>query len=326
MFAPDAPARVLRDQQKGPSPDQSYRVTGLESVLVEGLKTTRLKYGLQVLDTPRVAVYNFSYDQFDGGGQIHGGAIKVGNNDRPITGPLFVQTAYADGRQQPDGSYRVSNTDFLGVERKNAPVYLRNATGKNFGDAGVDSKGQKVYLMNATLESGHRMVRAWGGAEIILVNSIVNAAPGRTQIWISDQNATVRYHNTLWCDGADKPSASHPNCRADPWRIEGDRISKEEAAKRVIPLFDNPLPGESPFFATRIDRLEVEYSIDGGPWLALDLPNTGGMGKAPVGDLRWRVPLDLNTGAYRFRARFSLGGKAVGEPSQPVDEQGRAAP
>jgi len=321
-FAPRKADRIVRDRKAGPDPGKSFVLGGTETVAVEGLRSTRMKYGLQLMNTPTVSVYDFTYFQFDGGGQIYGGALKLGNNRRPTTGVTYVQRVYANGKQEPDGSYKRSNTDFIGVEANNAPLYARNVTGRNFGDAGVDAKA-KVYLMNATLDGAHRVLRAWGAGEIILVNSIINAAPGRAQVWLQDGRSTVKYYNVLWCDGADAPSASHPKCRREPTRIDAEKLSPEAARARVTRLRDNSLPEVSPFFRTQIDRIDVQYSRNGGPWRDLALPNTGAGAEAPVGDLRWRIPLDLKDGAYRCRAAVFAGGRQLGEWAQPIDESGR---
>lgn len=321
-FAPSAPQETIRDRRAGPAPGTSFVISGPETTLVDGFTGTQLKYGAQLMGTPTVAINGFSFVQVDGGGQIHGGAFKFGNNDRPTTGVTFVHRAFADGKQAPDGTYQLRNTDFIGAERGNAAIYFRDVTGMNFSDAAIDSKSAKLYVMNATLQGAHRMIRAWSGAEIILVNAIVNAPTGRAQVWIQNDQATVKHFNTLWCEGADIPSPSHPKCRRTPWLIAGDLITKEQAAKRVIALSSNPLPAVSPFFRTRIDRIDVQYSRNGGAWTYLKLPNTGSAGSPPIGDLRWRIPLNLGDGSYRFRAFFGANGAQVGEASLVVDESG----
>lgn len=324
-FAPYQPARAVLDRQVGPAPGNSVVYTGAETLAIEGLAATLMKYGLQLMNTSTVSAYDVTYDGWGGGGQIYGSAIMIGNNKRPTTGVTYIQRLSADGKQAPDGSYKISNTDFVTVEANNQPVFLRNVTGRNFGDAGIDAKA-KVYVMNATLDSGHRMLRAWGAGEIILVNSIVNSAPGRSQVWVQNSGSTVKYYNVLWCNAAAEPSAGNPACSADPTSVEGDQIAGAAARARVMRLSGNPLPSLSPFFATKIDRVEIEYSRNGGAWTVLKLPNTGGNGVAPVGDLRWRVPLDLADGAYRFRAAVLAGGKQVGGFSVVIDEAGAMAP
>jgi hypothetical protein len=284
-----------------------------------------MKHGLTLQESAMVAIYDYSYTKFDGNGSIHGAAIKLGDNDRPTNGAVYIQRVAADGMQAPDATYSVSNNDFLGVETDSGEIYMRDVTGKNFGDAGVDTKSTQVYIMNATLSNAHRMVRAWPNVEIVLVNSIINAAPGHAQGWVYDGTSTIRYYNTLWCMNAAAPSKDSSECSSTPSVVEGENISSAEAAGRFIPLQSNPLPGLSSFFRTEVEEIVVEYSSNGGAsWQALALPNTGAAGSAPVGDTRYAIPFDLDDGDYRFRAWYKKHGVKVGATSDAVGEDGAA--
>ncbi len=324
-FSPTAAQRVIRDRQLGPSPGVNFVVEGEQTTSIENVDAIQMKYGLTMQSSAMVSIYDYTYNQFDGGGSIFGAAIKLGDNGRPTNGSTYIQRVSADGMQAPDGTYKVSNNDFLGVELDSGPIYVRDVTGKNFGDAGVDTKSTQVYIMNATFDGAHRMLRAWPGVEIIVVNSIVNAAPQHSQVWLYDGTGTVRYYNTLWCVDSDNPTPSDPKCSSSPTLIESDNADPGTAASRVIALQSNPLPGISAFFTTQIDQIAIEYSGDAGrTWAALPLPNTGGPGLAPVGDPRYRIPLDLAAADYRFRATYMKNGVKTGEPSQPIDETGNA--
>ena len=180
-------------------------------------------------------------------------------------------------------------------------------------------------VMNATLEHSHRMLRAWPGVEIIIVNSIVNGTAGHSQGWVYDGTSTIRYYNTLWCMDAANPGPNDPNCRTTPWVVEGEEIATTVAQARFIPLAENPLPGISPFFKTGIDQISAEYSRDGGStWQALTLPNSGGPGSAPIGDPRYKIPLNLADANYLFRASYMKNSAKVGATSVVIDEAGTA--
>jgi hypothetical protein len=165
------------------------------------------------------------------------------------------------------------------------------------------------------------------------VNTIVNTAPGGGQASFDDnpnlQAAAgfIRYYNTLWCEAADAPSASHPNCSTSPspQLVGGDELTPGQALARITPLTSNPLPGISAFFSTQIDRIVIEYSNNGGAtWQPMNVPNTGGGAfPAPIGDPRYRIPLNLGDAAYRFRAWYERGGAKVGETSLIIDETGQ---
>lgn len=316
-FASRAPQRNIIDRTLGPAPGRSLRVDG-QSALVERIALTGMRHGLLLVNSGEVSIYDYSYIRFDSGRGIHGAAIKIGDSHRPSRGRTYIQRVFADGLQSPDPSYRVSNTDFIGIERGSAAVLIRDVTGRNFGDAGIDTKAQRVLVMNATLQGAHRMVRVWRGAEIVLVNTIINAAPGRAQVWLYDDGATVRYHNVLWCQGATAPSPSDPNCRSTPFAIEAEKVSPAAAAARITALDANPLPDLDPFFATRIDRIRIERSEDGGrTWRPLELANTGENGVAPAGDPRYRIPAEHANGL--FRAWYERNGRRVGETSLVLD-------
>ena len=319
-------ARIIADRQLGPSPGVNFVVEGTQTTRISNVDAVQMKYGLTMQSSAEVAIYDYTYNQFDGNGSIYGAAIKLGDNGRPTNGSTYIQRVSADGMQTPDATYQVSNNDFIGIEPDSGPIYVRDVSGKNFGDAGVDTKSGPIYIMNATLEKAHRMVRAWPGVEIVLVNSIINGTAGHAQGWVLGADSKVRYYNTLWCMDAANPSPTDPNCRTAPWVVSGDDMSAEEAQSRFIPLQSNPLPDINPFFRTSIDEIVVEYSTDGRAWQQLGLANTGSPGSAPIGDPRYRLPLNLGDADYLFRASYRKMGGTVGATSQVIDETGAARP
>ncbi len=320
-FDENAPARTIGHQDFGPAPGANNVIEGAAPTLVANVVVRRMKHGLTLQQSGTVSISDYTYSGFAGDGSIFGAAIKLGDNGRPTDGPTYVQRVMADGAQDPDASYKISNTDFIGIEENSGPAFLRDVTARNFGDASVDSKSSQIYIMNATLESAHRMVRAWPGVEIFLINTIVNAAPGHSQVWLYDKTATIRHFNTLWCIGAVEPSADNPDCKATPWMIESDTVTEGEAAAQIIRLTTNPLPGINPLFRTAIDEIAAEYSKDNGEkWIALPLLNAGGLGSPPVGDTRYRIPFDLDDGNFQFRARYRLNDANVGDMSAPIEE------
>jgi hypothetical protein len=326
-FAPSGVQRVIADRAMGPAPGVNFVVDGDQTTAIDDVQAVQMKYGLTMQASAMVSIYNYTYNQFAGGGSIFGAAIKLGDNGRPTNGPTYIQRVAANGMQAPDPTYKLSNNDFIGVEVDSGPIYVRDVTGRNFGDAGIDTKSTQVYVMNATLESGHRMLRAWPNVEITVVNSIINAAPGQSQGWIGGPGATIRYYNTLWCVGSNNPSPADPKCSTSPSVVEGEDMDAATALTRFVPLASNPLPGISNFFSSRIDQISVEYSADDGKsWSPMALPNTGGPGSAPIGDPRYRIPLDLSEANYLFRATFMKNGVKTGVSSQAIDATGATKP
>lgn len=318
------PAKVIRDMTLGPAPGVNNIIANVPSAEVLNVDVVKMKHGLMLANTGTVWINDYNFTQFDGGGQIWGAAIKLGDSAKGSQAFTYIQHVFADGMQKPDGTYKVSNTDFIGIEGESGPVYVRDVTGRNFGDAGVDSKSSRVYIMNATLDGGHRMVRAWQNVEIILVNSIVNTSPGHSQGAIFDTTGTVRYYNTLWCQDAHPATIESAKCGTTPWLVEGEDLPVTVAAARFIPLSSNPLPAISPFFNTSIDQIVVESSRDGGKtWTPLSLSNTGGPGKPPMGDPRYAIPLNLADAVYQFRAYYKKDGATVGQTSRVIGEDGK---
>ena len=315
--------RTILNQVMGPAPGVNTVIEGSQITRIANVDALQMKYGLTMQASASVEIYDYTYNRFDGGGSIFGAAMKLGDNGRPTNGSTYIQRVVADGMQLPDATYKVSNTDFLGVEEDSGPIYMRDVTGKNFGDAGVDTKSNQVYIMNATLSGVHRGLRAWPGVEIIVVNSIINPAAGHGQGWVYDSTSTVRYYNTLWCENSAAPSKDDPSCGPNPRVVEGETVNASVAQARFIPLSSNPLPGVSTFFNTQMDEIAAEYSSNGGAsWTKLVIANAGGPGTPPVGDTRYRIPLNLSAGDYLFRVQYKLNGTAVGSVSQAIDESG----
>ncbi len=169
-FGAAAPANHIKDKNLGPAPGSNNVIEGNVPTLVSKVAVSNMKYGLTLQESGTVSIEGYSYNSFAGGGSIYGGAIKLGDNKRPTGGPTYIQRVFADGMQTPDATYKVSNNDFLGVEEDSGPIYVRGVTGRNFGDAGIDTKSTQVFVMNATLEGAHRILRAWPGVEIVLVD------------------------------------------------------------------------------------------------------------------------------------------------------------
>ena len=300
--------------------DDRLNVVSETPILIRNVRGGNSDYGISISNRSPLSIDNYTFVNWvsSGGRDVYGAAIKV---RRARSAPIYVQRVFGDGQQAPDPSYRRSNTDFIGVERNAAPVYVRGATGRGFGDAGVDAKSD-VYLMNITIDGAHRGLRAWDHTRITIANSIINVPPGHEQVWLEDDTASVRYYNVLWCIGARLPSPSGSDCTTRPTAIGAENISAAAVREQIVALGDNPLPATSGFFRTRIDRVVVEYSRDGGRnWRTMAA--SGGPGRPPLGDMRYPAPFRLAGGAYLFRVHFERNGAPIGA-SVIVNEAGQA--
>lgn len=293
---------------------ERINVRDAAATLVRDVVIRNARYGVHVRNASPALIENFSFLDWNGGDGIHGAAIKI---DRSGPAPTYIQRVFADGMEEPDASYQRSNTDFIGIERSAGPVFVRYATGRNFGDGGVDAKSDTA-LMNVTVDGAHRGLRVWDGVTLTIVNSIVNVPDGHEQVWLQDATSRLRYNNVLWCVGSRAPSQEARECSNEPTAIGGEGRTQEQ----IVALSSNPLPEMDAFFATHVDRIVVEYSSDGGSnWR--EMANSGSRGHAPRGDTRFRVPFNLDGATYLFRVQFEYDGARSGR-AVTIDEEGRS--
>jgi hypothetical protein len=287
------------------------------ATLVRNVTVRNAEYGVYISGSGLVSIDDFRFVDWNGAGEIYGAAIKINRSTGAAT---YIQHVYADCLEAPDSSYDRSNVDFIGIERSSAPVFVRYATGRRFSDAGIDAKSN-VALMNVTIDGAHRALRAWSNVTITIANSIINVPPGHEHIWMQGTGSRLRHYNTLWCIGSTNPSPNDPACSTSPTAIGVDGISVAQARQQITALSSNTLTSNS-FFATQIDRVVVQYSSNGGRnWTTM--ATGGSSGSAPRGDLRYRIPVNLSSGTYLFRAYFERSGARVGSITT-VNESGQA--
>lgn len=304
------PVTIVENRRQSPR----LNILSPRATLVRNVTVRDAEYGVNITSPSLVSISNLSFFDWNGGGEIYGAAIKI---NRRAPAPTYIQRVFAEGMEAPDASYRRSNTDFIGIERNGAPVFVRYATGRGFGDAGVDAKAN-VALMNVTIENVHRGLRIWRGATVTIANAIINVPAGHEQVWMQHPSSRLRYYNVLWCVGAARPSPRDPHCTPDPTAIGVDGVTVAQARRQMLAQRTNPL--DEPFFATQIDRVVVEYSQNGGrSWSVLAAD--GSAGAPPRGDLLYRIPFALERGTYLFRAHFARNGARPG-PAVTINETG----
>ena len=312
ITSPFTPQRTIQRLASSPR----INITNSSRTLVRDVTVSNAEYGVYISGSAPVSIENFNCIGWNGGGEIYGGAIKVNRSQPNAT---YIQRVFADAMEAPDSSYDRSNTDFIGVERNSAPVYVRYATGRNFGDAGFDAKSNAA-LMNVTIDGAHRGLRVWSGVTLTIANAIINVPTGHEQVWMQGATSRLRYYNVLWCVGSTDPSPSDPRCATSPTAIGVDGITVSRAREQMTRLSTNTLTSNA-FFATQIDRIVVQYSRDGGrTWNAM--ASGGSAGSAPRGDTRYRIPFSLTSATYLFRAYFERNGARVGSIAT-VNEAGQ---
>ena len=270
---------VYIDYQKSSTRTAIRRDDDGEEVYINGADISQVKTGVQLYNTGESYIYDFNFTDIKSP-DIYGGAFRIGAGwSKATTGITYMKHITADGKEAPLTSYSQSNNDFIAVERGSAPVYLQFATARNFSDAIIDNKST-IYIMNATFEGAHRILRVWNNAEIIIVNSIINAPPGEKLLWLGGTDAKISYYNVLW-NGETSP---------DPSRIAFDNGT---TMRNIVELSKNPLPAMSSFFELEIAKVTFETSFDGTTWTALKNGSFGSAAKALVGDIQFDLGLPL---------------------------------
>jgi hypothetical protein len=252
------------------------------------------------------------YDH-DGGGSIHGAGIKFERTTGQTT-PTFLRDFYGNGVEQPDPTYTRSNTDCFGSEGNNTVINIRYATCLNWGDGGVDTKSGTWNISNVTFNNVMRGLRMWDGANIVIADSIINSDD--ENIWLFDQTVNIAYYNVLWCRNVANPAPGVAGCSFTAPLVGIDNGS---AAGRVVQLQSHPFLGNAhQMMQQRGNGWRVEYSSNGGgTWQQMALPNGG----ANLGDPRYAIPFDLNSGNFVFRAILLNNGTPVAT-SRVMDEAG----
>lgn len=153
------------------------------------------KYGVSLDGTGRVLVKNFRFvgrrssDRF-GSGIILG--AKAGTR-----GETWLSNAWIDLKEKgPEPDYALANNEAISVERGNRPLNIRRTVMLGGQDAGVDNKGD-VRIDASFIASGHRPVRIWNGARVVIANSVVLAFEGFGGFWFGggDGEARLEYFN-----------------------------------------------------------------------------------------------------------------------------------
>lgn len=178
------------------------------------------KYGISLDGTGDVLIKNFSFvgrhskDRF-GSGIILG--QKVGTR-----GETWLSNAWIDLKERgPDPDYQRANNEAISVERGNGPLNIRRTVMIGAQEAGIDNKGL-VRVDASFIASGHRPLRIWNGARVVIANSTILAFEGFAGIWFGGGEgvATLEYHNCRFGRVGDPPEA----LTSDPpdWMIAKD--------------------------------------------------------------------------------------------------------
>lgn len=164
-------------------------LTGGDAAVV-GLAVTGRKYGVSLDGTGDVLIKNFSF--IDRRSMDRFGAGLILGSKTPTHGVTYLSNAYIDLKEpRPNPDYNLANNEAISVERGNGMLNVRQAVLIGAEEAGLDNKGD-VTMDGVFIASGHRPVRVWSGASLVLANSIVLALPGFGGFWFGGGETSAR--------------------------------------------------------------------------------------------------------------------------------------
>jgi hypothetical protein len=251
-FERDFVARVgrrgqIHENEARPPAENNARGVRLEGgdAAILGLSVWGRKYGVSLDGTGDVLIKNFTFthrlskDQY-GAGLIMGG--KAGTK-----GETFLSNAWIDLKERgPNPDYRQANNEAISVERNNRPLNVRRSVLIGGGESGLDNKGD-VVMDASFIASGHRPIRIWSGASLLLVNSTVLAFPDFAGFWFGGEGggpARLDYFNCRFGRVGDRPEDLVD--RIPDWMI----AREDEVDARIRRLSRDPLDrGPGSFWA-----------------------------------------------------------------------------
>jgi hypothetical protein len=202
---------------------------------IVNLAVWRRKYGVSLDGTGEVLIKNFTFadrrsQDIYGSGLIMGG--KAGTR-----GETWLSNAWIDLKGSgPIADYKRANNEAITVERGNKPLNIRRAVLVGGEESGIDNKGD-VRMDASFIASGHRPVRIWNGASLVLVNSTVLAFPEFAGFWFGGGEGVARldYYNCRFGHVGDRredltdhiPDWMIAHDEDDPVQIKIRRLTKD---------------------------------------------------------------------------------------------------
>ncbi len=193
------------------------------------------KYGISLDRTATVLIRNFRFVDRQSEDAYGSGLILGGTS--PTVGPTYLSNAYINLEEAgPNTDYRVANNEAITVERGNNTLNVREASLLGAQELGLDNKGD-VVMDAVFIASGHRSVRIWSGASVLLVNSTVLAFPSYHGFWFGAgaKPARLVYYNCRFGRVGDPPEAL--STELPEWMIERE----DGADAEVVRLERDPL-------------------------------------------------------------------------------------
>jgi hypothetical protein len=197
----------VHEDEAPPPADNNARGIILKSgrAAIVNLAVRERKYGISLDGTGEVLVKNFTFSGRRSK-DIYGSGLILGQKDG-AKGETFLSNAWIDlGEPGPNPDYKRANNEAITVERGNGPLNIRRAVLIGAEESGLDNKGD-VRMDASFIASGHRPVRIWNGASLVLVNSTVLAYPDFAGFWFGGGEGMARldYYNCRFGRVGDRP-------------------------------------------------------------------------------------------------------------------------
>lgn len=229
---------------------------------INGLTVKGRKYGVSLDGTGDVLIRNFVFSDRQSK-DIFGAGLILGQKT-PTRGETWLSHAWIDLKGKgPVPDYRLANNEAISIEAGSAPLNIRRAVLIGSEESGIDNKGT-IRIDASFIASGHRSIRVWAGARVVIANSIVLAHRGHAGLWFGGGKGEARleYYNCLfgtigdrWEDlSQDPPAHLVQHDEDDPVhvrlrRLDADPFTRTRASFWVAaetPVPDGYLTGHRP--------------------------------------------------------------------------------
>jgi hypothetical protein len=163
---------------------RGVRLEGGRAALIN-LAVRERKYGVTLDGTGDVLIKNFTFDRRRSD-DIYGSGLILGQK-AATRGETWLSNAWIDLKERgPLADYKRANNEAITVEHGNAALNVRKAALLGGAESGLDNKGH-VRMDAVFIASGHRPVRIWRGASLVIANSIVLAYPDFGGFWFGGE-------------------------------------------------------------------------------------------------------------------------------------------
>ena len=246
----DRRGQVLENEAPPPAGNNArgLRLEKGDAAIVN-LAVWRRKYGVSLDGTGEVLIKNFTFTDRRST-DIYGSGLIMGGKTGTL-GETWLSNAWIDLKGAgPNPNYKLANNEAITVERGNKPLNIRRAVLIGGEESGIDNKGD-VRMDASFVASGHRPIRIWNGASLVIANSTVLAHPDFTGFWFGGGEGAARleYYNCKFGRIGDRPDQLSD--RLPDWMVA--REEDDAVDVRITRLKRDPFDRDSDSFWVRTE-------------------------------------------------------------------------